>query len=131
MMSFAAVLELATLVAFVVVLVGGKQKREGGWKVLAFLLGVVGLLQCACMAIVVCFLSLSKGGFAVGLMIMQAYLFDYDDRFFGGWQLDRAWVLCTVSWSIAILSSALISLSAFVLSPEGGYELIPSERHGG
>ena len=55
MMSFAAVLELATLVAFVVVLVGGKQKREGGWKVLAFLLGVVGLLQCACMAIVVCF----------------------------------------------------------------------------
>lgn len=54
MMSFAAVLELATVVAYTVVIIGGKQKRENGWKVLAFLLGVVGLLQCASMGIVVC-----------------------------------------------------------------------------
>lgn len=53
MMSFAAVMELVTLVAYVVVLAGGKQKRENGWKVLAFLLAVVGALQCASMAIVV------------------------------------------------------------------------------
>lgn len=54
MMSFAAVLELVTIVAYTVILVGGKQKREGGWKLLTFLLVVVGLLQCASMSIVVC-----------------------------------------------------------------------------
>lgn len=54
MMSFAAVLELATIVAYAVVLMGGKQKREEGWKVLAVLLVLVGLLQCASMSIVVC-----------------------------------------------------------------------------
>ncbi|CZR60462.1 uncharacterized protein PAC_10358 [Phialocephala subalpina] len=112
MMSFAAVLELVTIVAYVVVLAGGKQKRESGWKVLSFLLVVVGLLQCASMAIV-------------------AYLFDNDDRFFIGWTLDKSWILCTVSWSIAIVSAALISLSAFVIPSEGDYELIPSERYGG
>jgi hypothetical protein len=53
MMSFAAMLELATLVAYVVVILGGKQKREGGWKVLASMLLLVGVVQCASMAIVV------------------------------------------------------------------------------
>jgi len=72
---------------------------------------LVGIVQCAGMAIV-------------------AYLFDNDDRFFVGWKLDKSWILCTVSWSIAVVSAALISLSAFVFSSEGGYELIPSERYG-
>ena len=61
---------------------------------------------------------------------LQAYLFDYDDRFFQGWKLDKSWILCTVSWSIAALSAGFISLSAFVFPSEGGYELIPSERYG-
>jgi hypothetical protein len=52
-MSFAAVVELVTLVAYCVVLLGGKQKRETGWKVLAFMLILVGVVQCASMAIVV------------------------------------------------------------------------------
>ena len=55
MMSFAAVLELVTIVAYVVALGGGKQKRETGWKVLVFLLMVVGVVQCASMSIVVCY----------------------------------------------------------------------------
>lgn len=54
MMSFAAVLELVTIVAFAVVILGGKQKREVGWKVLTFLSFLVGAVQCAAMAIVVC-----------------------------------------------------------------------------
>jgi hypothetical protein len=54
MMSSAAVFELVTLVAFSVLITGGKQKRETGWKVLAFMLMLVGILQCAAMAIVVC-----------------------------------------------------------------------------
>ncbi|KAH7407601.1 hypothetical protein BKA64DRAFT_424484 [Cadophora sp. MPI-SDFR-AT-0126] len=111
LMSFAAVLELGTIVAYVIIIGGGKQKRETGWKVLAFMLMLVGIVQCAGMAIV-------------------AFLFDNDDRFFVGWKLDKSWILCTVSWSIAVVSAALISLSAFVFPSEGGYELIPSERYG-
>ena len=53
LMSFAAVFELVTIVAYCVVIMGGKQKRETGWKVLSFMLMLVGLVQCASMAIVV------------------------------------------------------------------------------
>ena len=52
-MLFSVALELATLVAFVVVIVGGKQKREMGWKVVVVLLLLVGALQCAGMSIMV------------------------------------------------------------------------------
>jgi hypothetical protein len=127
MMSFTAVLELATLVAYVVVILGGKQKREGGWRVLAGMLLLIGLVQCASMAIVVCY-TIEREDLLTDLE--QAYLFDNDERFFIGWKLDKSWILCTVSWSIAVLSAAFISLSAFVFPPEDGYELIPSERYG-
>jgi hypothetical protein len=56
MMSFAAVLELVTLVTYLVLIFGGKQRRETGWRVLVFLLVLVGILQVSSMAIVVCFL---------------------------------------------------------------------------
>lgn len=53
-MNFSAVIELATLVAFVVVLLGGRDKREGGgWKIVSGLLGLVALVQLISMAIVV------------------------------------------------------------------------------
>jgi hypothetical protein len=110
MMSFACVLSLATLVAFIVVILGGKQQRENGWVVLTSMLSLVGLIECACMAIV-------------------AYLFDNDERFFPGWELDKSFIFCTVSWSVAILSAVAISLAAYILPPEDGYELIPSEQH--
>ena len=55
-MSFAAVLELATIVAYIVVIGGGKQKRETAWKVLSFMLVLVGVVQCASMAVVVCYI---------------------------------------------------------------------------
>ena len=53
MMSFAVVLEGMTLVAYVAILAGGRQKRESGWKVLSFLLMLTAVVQCAGMAIVV------------------------------------------------------------------------------
>lgn len=110
LMSFAAVVEMATFVAYIVVILGGKQKRETGWKILSFLLMLMGVVQCASMAIV-------------------AYLFDNDDRFFVGWTLDKAWALCTASWSIAVVSAGVISLSAYLLAPEDGYEFIQSDRY--
>lgn len=54
MMSVAALFELVTLITFFMLITGGKQKRERGWRLLSFLLVIVGVLQCASMAIVVC-----------------------------------------------------------------------------
>ena len=58
LMSFAIVMEGMTLIAYVVILAGGKQKRESGWKVLSGLHIIVALLQLAGMAIIVCSLTL-------------------------------------------------------------------------
>lgn len=53
LMSFAVVLEGMTLIAYLVILAGGKQKRESGWKILSTLLLLAGLVQCAGMALIV------------------------------------------------------------------------------
>ena len=52
-MSFAVVIEAVTLIAYLVILAGGKQKRESGWKILSTLLLLAGLVQCAGMALIV------------------------------------------------------------------------------
>ena len=52
-MSFGVVIEGMTLIAFLVILTSGKQKREQGWKILSGLLVLAGLIQCASMAIIV------------------------------------------------------------------------------
>ena len=52
-MSFAVVLEGMTLIAYIVILVGGKQKREEGWRILAGLHLVVALLLGAGMSLIV------------------------------------------------------------------------------
>jgi len=53
LMSFAVVGEGGTLIAYIVVLGGGKQKRESGWKILSGMLFLVGVIQCTGMALVV------------------------------------------------------------------------------
>ena len=53
LMSLAVVLEGMTLIAFAVMLAGGKQKRESGWRIVCALLCIVGVVQCAAMAIMV------------------------------------------------------------------------------
>lgn len=52
-MSFAVVIEGMTFISFVVMIAGGKQKRESGWKILAGLLFLIGVVQCAGMALIV------------------------------------------------------------------------------
>ena len=52
-MSFAIVIEGMTLIVYFIILAGGKQKRESGWKVLAGLHVIVAALQVAAMAIIV------------------------------------------------------------------------------
>ena len=58
----------------------------------------------------------------------QAYLFDNDERFFPGWNLDASFGLCTASWCIMMLTAAGLVASAFVLPEEAGYELIPDAQ---
>ncbi|KAL8717941.1 MAG: hypothetical protein Q9225_004874 [Loekoesia sp. 1 TL-2023] len=106
LMSFGVVIEGMTLIAFIVILGGGKQKREKGWKVVSGLLVLSALIQCAGMAII-------------------AFLYDNDDRFFPGWMLDNSWVMCTISWSVQIVLAGGITATALLLPSEGGYELIP------
>lgn len=53
LISFAVVLEGMTFVAFVVILAGGKQMRETGWKMLTVFLVLIGLVQAGGMGLVV------------------------------------------------------------------------------
>ncbi|EZF70315.1 hypothetical protein H105_07374 [Trichophyton soudanense CBS 452.61] len=105
LISFAVVLEGMTFVAFVVILAGGKQMRETGWKMLTVFLVLIGLVQ-------------------AGGMGLVSYLFDNDDRFYPGWKLDDSWILCTVSMCLMVVNAVAMYTIARVLPNEGGYELI-------
>lgn len=52
-MNFSVIFELAVLVAYVVILVGGRGTREVGWKILSPLLLVVAICQLIAMTLVV------------------------------------------------------------------------------
>ena len=126
-MNFAIVMEGMTFIAFLVVILGGKQMRERGWKVLSCMLLLAGVIQCAGMSLIVSSVP------AIGPLVVQwtdrtqAYLYDNDDRFFPGWKLDTSWIFCTISWSVMVLTAAFISASVYLVAPEGGYELLPSD----
>lgn len=59
-MSFAVVLEGMTIAAFVVLILGGKQKREQGWGFMATMAALAGFVQAVGMSIVVCYTRLSE-----------------------------------------------------------------------
>jgi len=103
------VLEAATVVGFILALAGGRARRESAWKVLSGLIVLTALVQMAAMIIV-------------------AALFEHDDRFSLGWELDVGWILTTVSWVVMLLAAASFVLLAKLLPPEEGYELIPDPR---
>ena len=52
-MNFAIVMEGMTFIAFLVVIIGGKQMRERGWKVVSCMLLLAGVIQCAGMSLIV------------------------------------------------------------------------------
>lgn len=54
LISFGVVVELCTLVSFVVIIAGGVQRRVAGWQVAVGVLMFSAVVQCAGMAIVVC-----------------------------------------------------------------------------
>jgi len=105
------ILELATLVGFVVVLAGGKQSRESGWKVVLPLLMLAAVAQ-------------------IGGMGIVGWVFEHDAQFFDGWSLGRSWILCTVSWAVEVVIAAGIGSASWWMEEEGGYELIPETGRG-
>lgn len=106
LMSFAVVLQGISIVTYIVILSGGKRLRENGWGLLSLLIVMSALMQAASMSIV-------------------AYLYDNEDRFFAGWNLDDSWVFCTISWCLGLFCAGALVVAAQILPSEGGYELIP------
>lgn len=53
LMSFAVVIEGMTIAAFVILILGGKQRREQGWGVMALLALIAALVQACAMALIV------------------------------------------------------------------------------
>ncbi|SMQ45580.1 unnamed protein product [Zymoseptoria tritici ST99CH_3D7] len=109
LMNFSVVLMLACLVAYVTVLVGGRQVREKGWKVLVGLLAVVAGSQLTAMALV-------------------AALYEKDKRFFVGWELGTAWILCTISWITLLVDALGIMAGAYFYPQNVDYEPIPDPQ---
>ncbi|KAM7223295.1 hypothetical protein V8F06_001172 [Rhypophila decipiens] len=102
----AVMVELVTVVGFMLAIGGGKQKREKGWKLLCALMGAAGVLSFVGMSIV-------------------AILLDQDDMFnVPGYKLDRSWYLATVSSVMTVAMSFGLAVSAFMLAPEDGYEIL-------
>ncbi|KAL1583785.1 hypothetical protein WHR41_07126 [Cladosporium halotolerans] len=106
LMNFGVIFEVAILVAYVVILVGGRGTREIGWKILSPMIMVVAAAQLVAMTLV-------------------AYLYDHDNRFFVGWALDKSWILCTVSWIVMLFDAVGVVSASFLLPPEDDYEAIP------
>lgn len=123
LMSFGVVVELCTLVSFVVIISGGVQRRVQGWGVVVGVLVFSAVIQGAGMAIVVCSPLLHHDKHRTNMQ--QSYVFDHDTRFFSGFLLDSSWSMCTASWTLLVLTALGIAASAYYLPIEGDYELIP------
>lgn len=104
-MSLAVVLEAATIVCFMTILMGGKAKREQGWWVVTGMMGVTAILQAT----------------AVGLV---GGVFIKDERFFEGWELGGSWVLAGGTVVGMVLLAGGLAGSRWWLGREGGYAIL-------
>lgn len=105
--NFAVALHLVMIVVYIVLINGGKQKRESGWRVLGGLLMGIAAVEYAIIGIV-------------------SYLYDNNDQFLiPGWSLDTSWVLCTISASLSVACAVALASSYYLLPPEGGYDFLP------
>jgi hypothetical protein len=106
MASFAVIICLACLVSFLVIMSGGKYKRETGWRFVGAMLTLVSVVELVIISIV-------------------AYLFDNDNQFaIPGWSLDASWYMSTFSACICLIAAGGITLSAYLLPPDDGYDFL-------
>jgi formate hydrogenlyase subunit 3/multisubunit Na+/H+ antiporter MnhD subunit len=66
LMSLAVVLEGMTIAAFLILLLGGKQRREQGWAVLSIFVAIAAVVQAGSMS-----LTVSKDSITKAIIWMQ------------------------------------------------------------
>ncbi|KAG6007237.1 hypothetical protein E4U54_000045 [Claviceps lovelessii] len=104
--SFSAILCLATLVCFLVVMRGGKYRRETGWPLVSGMLTVVAVVELVVISAV-------------------AYLFDHDDQFtIPDWSLDVSWTTSLISAILSLAGAVGLAVSAYLMAPEEGYDFL-------
>lgn len=69
LMNFSIIIELAVLVTYIVILVGGRGTREDGWKILSPMLMVIAAAQLVAMTLVVSSRRYVRGSHKMGLML--------------------------------------------------------------
>ncbi|KOS23037.1 hypothetical protein ESCO_003562 [Escovopsis weberi] len=110
MASFGVIFCLVDLVAFAIVMGGGKYRRATGWPIVSTMLTLVAILQLVVISIV-------------------AWLYDHDDQFaIHGWRLGASWFLGTTSAVVHLLTAAGLAASAYWLPQEEGYEFLEEAR---
>ncbi|KAG5962652.1 hypothetical protein E4U57_006904 [Claviceps arundinis] len=104
--SFSAILCLATLVCFLIIIMGGKYKREIGWPLVSGMLTVVAMTEFVVISAV-------------------AFLFDHDDQFaIPDWSLDVSWAISLASAVTTLAAAVGLTASAYLLEPEEGYDYL-------
>ncbi|KAK0616031.1 hypothetical protein B0T17DRAFT_539958 [Bombardia bombarda] len=107
LMNLAVVLQCAVGVGIIISLAGGRVRRTDGWRILSVPLAIDALLQFCSVTFV-------------------QYLHDHDDMFIvPGYRLSWAWYLCIASACLTALVPVGMTISAYVLPDEDGYELLP------
>ncbi|KAK2609290.1 hypothetical protein QQS21_002225 [Conoideocrella luteorostrata] len=107
--TFSTILCLAGLVCFLVVIKGGKYRRETGWPLISGMLTLVALIQ-----------------FAV--LIAVWYLYEHDDQFtIPGWHLGASWDISLASAILSLATAVGLTVSAYLLPPEEGYEFLEDD----
>ncbi|ORY73863.1 hypothetical protein BCR35DRAFT_306977 [Leucosporidium creatinivorum] len=105
--QLAIVFAAAAILAALVVLLGGRLKRESGWRIIAGLLSV----HAACLIV------------STSLIVHE---FRTDDRFYFGSTLDRGYIESTVAWALdVVIVGALVLVGVVGFTREDDYERIP------
>ncbi|KAM0790264.1 hypothetical protein ACM66B_005569 [Microbotryomycetes sp. NB124-2] len=96
----------AAIIASLVILLSGRQKRESGWRIIAGLLGV----HAACLII-----STS----------LIAHEYRMDDRFYYGSTLGQGYIISTTGWALdVVIVGVLVTVGLLGLVKEDDYEPI-------
>ncbi|KAI9716501.1 MAG: hypothetical protein M1828_007661 [Chrysothrix sp. TS-e1954] len=111
--SLSFILALATTTSFIVVILGGKQKRMHGWKLVT---GLVLLTEAA----------------QIATAVIVATMLETEERFksggVDGWHIGKGWWAAFASAVIQMCVALGIIIARGIMEEEGGYELIPDDE---
>ncbi|GAA96406.1 uncharacterized protein L969DRAFT_89119 [Mixia osmundae IAM 14324] len=106
--SLSIVFGLGAILSIILVMFGGRKRRQEGWKVCSVMISLHAAFQILATAII-------------------AQLYNGDDRFWYGTKLGSSFVLTTISWSLDIVLVVAILAGGYIASSEeDGYQAIPN-----